>query len=37
MLIALAVALPIGVIVALGALAARATTRRRRSRALDAV
>ena len=36
-LIALAIALPIGVIVALFALAARATTRRRRSRALDAV
>jgi len=36
-LILLAVALPIGVIVALAALAARATTRRRRSRALDAV
>jgi len=36
-LIALAIALPIGVIVGLGVLAGRATTRRRRARALDAV
>ena len=36
-LIALAIALPIALLVGLAALASRATTRRRRSRALDAV